>query len=192
MSSVSFRGLEQTPNGNKYYKSNKGLQAGIVAGAFAGGINIASGVLGNFEGVPNKAVKKSMIPLALTAFAVSTACGAIVDAIRNKKAQETADKIATTNPKNLFMQVDNLEISRYGTPYYKSNDGKKWGALLGLGYGLITYLVGSKASGLKSISVIPTMLVGALDGLIMGAITDRMTNKAAEKNAFPKDFSVTL
>lgn len=196
VSSVNFQGIEQTGTGVPYYKSNKGLKNGLIAGAIVGGLDTGY-LLVNPDKIADKSmkelatkIKKAAIPLAITTFIASAACGAIVDAVRNKKAAETADKIATTDPNQLLMQVEDVEVSRYGTPYYKSSVGKKLGTLLGVGYGLATYLAGAKLKEGKALAIASSMLCGALDGFVMGYITDKITNKAAEKNSIQKSFSV--
>ena len=93
----------------------------------------------------------------------------------------------------------NIRFTDANTPYYKSNDGGKNGALLGLGAGVITGTLGMLAGGGKligsvskqipqlknskallcSVAVLAMLPVYTLGGWIMGKITDHFNNKSA-------------
>ena len=201
ISAVNFCGTKTTDRGVPYYKSNVGLTAGAIAGGIVGGMNYAylKGSLASLtEHIDDAALKdilskskKTAVPLALTIFAISTLSGAIVDTIRNKKAKEAADIIAFSDPQTVMMQEENIEFSKYGTPYYKSNNGKKFGSLLGIVFGLGMFLAGpDKYSPNKVGSAIKSIITGVIDGFIMGAITDGITNKKAKKDFLPKNYLV--
>ena len=125
-------------------------------------------------------LKKFAIPFALIAAACTLGCGMLVDNIRNKKAQETADYTAQVGVRNAVMNGDSVVLSNKGRTYYDSNTGKKYGALLGAGCGLIESVM--TAGKFKPIGLL-NMIPMAIGGLIMGAITDHYTNSSAKKNA---------
>lgn len=125
-------------------------------------------------------LKKYAIPFALVAAACTLGCGMLVDNIRNKKAKETADYTAQVGVKNAIMNGDSVALSNKGRTYYDSNAGKKYGALLGAGCGLIESIM--TAGKFKPIGLL-NMIPMAIGGLIMGAITDHYTNSSAKKNA---------
>jgi len=139
--------------------------------------------------------KKLAIPLALLAAGLTLGSGMIVDHSRNKKAKETADYVRQVGTRNALMTRGNkIELSDNSRPYYKSNQGKKLGALLGFGCAGIWSAVG--LSLLKSTNALKTLkapfvtgfvlsmgAIMGLGGFIMGAIADSMTNSNAEKNA---------
>lgn len=125
-------------------------------------------------------LKKYAIPFALIAAACTLGCGMLVDNIRNKKAQETADYTAQVGVRNAVMNGDSVALSNKGRTYYDSNAGKKYGALLGAGCGLIESIM--TAGKFKPIGLL-NMIPMAIGGLIMGAITDHYTNSSAKKNA---------
>ena len=125
-------------------------------------------------------MKKYAIPFALIAAACTLGCGMLVDNIRNKKAKETADYTAQVGVHNALMNGDSVALSNKGRTYYDSNVGKKYGALLGAGCGLIESIM--SAGKFKPIGLL-NMIPMAIGGLIMGAITDHCTNNSAKKNA---------
>ncbi len=125
-------------------------------------------------------LKKLAIPFAAVAAACTLGCGMLVDSIRNKKAKETADFTAQVGVHNAMMNGDSVALSNKGRTYYDSNTGKKYGALLGAGCGLIESIM--TAGKFKPIGLL-NMIPMAIGGLIMGAITDHYTNSSAKKNA---------
>lgn len=125
-------------------------------------------------------LKKLAIPFAVVAAACTLGCGMLVDNIRNKKAKETADFTAKVGVRNAIMNGDSVALSNKGRTYYDSNVGKKYGALLGAGCGLIDSVMSTgKFKPVGLLNMIPM----AIGGLIMGAITDHFTNSNAKKNA---------
>lgn len=125
-------------------------------------------------------LKKYAVPFALVAAACSLGCGMLVDNIRNKKAKETADYTAQVGVHNALMSGDSVALSNKGRTYYDSNIGKKYGAFLGAGCGLIDSVMSTgKFKPIGLLNMIPM----AIGGLIMGAITDHFTNSNAKKNA---------
>lgn len=125
-------------------------------------------------------LKKLAIPFAVVAAACTLGCGMLVDNIRNKKAKEMADYTAQVGVHNALMSGDSVALSNKGRTYYDSNIGKKYGAFLGAGCGLIDSVMSTgKFKPIGLLNMIPM----AIGGLIMGAITDHFTNSNAKKNA---------
>ena len=94
--------------------------------------------------------------------------------MRNQKAKKAADLIAK---KGIIATEENsnINMAENGRLYYRSNEGLKWGALLGVAFNTCSNLVcGSKLTPTK-------LLSGAFSGLAMGVIADFITNKNAKK-----------
>lgn len=127
----------------------------------------------------NKRLKKYAIPFALIASGLTLGCGILVDYLRNKKAQETAEQVRQNGIKKTLIEQDRVAISNKGRAYYESNQGRKWGALLGAGCGITAALM---QSGRKT--KIAHMFTGAasyaIGGWLMGMIADHNTNKNAK------------
>ena len=108
----------------------------------------------------NKMKSQKWIRAALAA-SLTLGSGLIVNGVRNKNAKKATDEIAEKGAEQAYQDNKNLKISDRGNLYYKSNDGKKLGALLGLGCGtaFIGYNCLSNRSFIKdSISVIKKSL----------------------------------
>jgi len=184
----NFKGsYTRTENGTPYYKTNSGIKAGSTVAALSG-----------LSSCYYFATKKPALGMScLLSSALSVACGAAVDYIRNKNAQKSADLIRQTGMNNAFAKNEHLELADSGRPYYNSNDGLKYGGLLGAAMGLITgtfmnsekVLNESKDMGMKKTfgskrgNIIKNVCSTALCGLIMGAITDHFNNSSARKNS---------
>ena len=194
---TNFKGnVKRTENGALYYKTSSGLKTGAVPAALLGApLLLASLVPQDKWDVEAEKTYQQMIknnqpitesleqlkafkkraPLAGLAFAgLSLGCGAFVDYMRNQKAKKAADLIA----KKGIMATEensNINMAENGRLYYRSNEGLKWGALLGVAFHTCSNLVcGSKITPAK-------LLSGALTGLVMGVIADSITNKNAKK-----------
>lgn len=132
-------------------------------------------------GIDNmKRLKKYAIPFAIIAACATAGCGILVDHFRNKKAKEAADTVKQVGVKNAVMQNDKIQLSNKGRAYYESNQGVKYGALLGAGCGLIESVM--SAGKLKAAALI-NMALMAVGGLIMGKIADSTANNDARKHA---------
>ena len=132
-------------------------------------------------GIDNmKRLKKYAIPFAIIAAGATAGCGILVDHFRNKKAKEAADTVKQVGVKNAVMQNDKIQLSTKGRAYYESNQGVKYGALLGAGCGLIESVM--SAGKLKAAALI-NMALMAVGGLIMGKIADSTANNDARKHA---------
>ncbi len=218
--SINFRAESETNKGRTYHKTH----AGIKVGGAMSGIAIAGNLL-NRNGLSEvneylklaeeygaehaKAATKSINTfkkylLPITAFAIVThlSCGAIVDHIRNKKAADVADQLVDEGPVKAMETNDRIKLTNSYTPYYKSNDGKKYGSLLGLGvaallapfsFKLTKSLMKHSLAELEPAiekyykkTMVTTLgitlaTIGTLGGLIMGSITDTLSNKSAKK-----------
>ena len=128
----------------------------------------------------NKKIKSLAIPFMLIAAGATAGCGVLVDHLRNKKAKEAADTVKQVGVKNAVMQNDKIQLSNKGRAYYESNQGVKYGALLGAGCGIVHCIMhGATKAG----NYIANALVFALGGLIMGKIADSTANNDARKHA---------
>lgn len=122
--------------------------------------------------------KKMAIPFSIIAVGMTVGCGVLVDYMRNKKAQETADYEKQNGTKKTLMKQDSVAISNKGRAYYESHKGRKWGTLLGVGCGLADSLMAhTKNTAWLNVS---NVALFALGGWIMGMIADRNTNKNAK------------
>lgn len=124
----------------------------------------------------NKKLKARAIPAAIAAAGLTLGCGMLVDKFRNDKAKEVANTAQNIGTKKTLMSNNDVALSNKGRAYYESNQGSKYGALLGAGCG-ITH------AALKGKGYIGNALIFALGGWIMGMIADRNTNNDARKHA---------
>lgn len=135
--------------------------------------------MGNENGLR---LKKYAIPFALLAAGLTVGCGMLVDKLRNNKAQETADIVKQVGVKNAVMNGDRVALSNKGRAYYESNQGSKYGALLGAGCGIIGSVM-QTGKNTKISGAIGSALTFALGGWIMGKIADSNSNKDARRHA---------
>ena len=133
----------------------------------------------------NKIMKKRAIPCAIVAAGLTLGCGVLVDYLRNKKAQESAEFVKQVGTKKAIMEGDNLTFSNKGRAYYESNQGKKYGFGLGTTCGIAEYaMLASKHNPKQNIGILLGNIVAmGLGGLLMGAIADHNTNSDARKHA---------
>lgn len=122
--------------------------------------------------------KKMAIPFSIIAAGMTVGCGVLVDHMRNKKAQETADYVKQNGTKKTLMEQDSVAISNKGRAYYESNQGRKWGTLLGAACGLADSLMARTKNQVWL--TVSNVALFALGGWIMGIIADRNTNKNAK------------
>lgn len=209
---AGFKGsYKKTENGTPYYSTNSGTIAGGILAVPAALLWLSDlalpvtqeeyekiqknlGMFKNWGQLPNttdgalkkyKTAKKLAVPFAVTAAGLSVACGALVDSIRNKKAAENADLIKQKGLNNVMTEYDGIEISSSGRAYTTSNAGKKYGALLGAGCGILnTFMAIPKMQAKYYISnAIFNAVSFGLGGLIMGAAADYYNNKSARQHA---------
>ncbi len=87
-----------------------------------------------YKKVANTPTSRILIP-AILASGLTLGCGLIVNRLRNKNAQMASDEIRYKGSEQAPNDNKNIKISENGNLYYKSNDGKRIGTLLGLGTG---------------------------------------------------------
>ena len=182
---------EQT---NPYYKKS---HAGLIGGSIIGALDLLAIPYNKAnekifkelsDSIPKPITEKigylskNAVPIALTAAALSVGCGVLIDYLRNKNAKTTADNIQKFGNENVGMYDSSIDYTSTGTPYHKSSAGKTWGALLGIGYGIISALMHKS-------SVLSTVIGSAIGGFIMGAITDGCHNRSARKNSIRASFN---
>ncbi len=204
---VEFKANEE--NNNKPFQTHAGLKTGIAAGIVGSGIDLGLGSFANKSvnlvkenqedikkaGLPDSFVKASIdymervkktskitAPITL---AFSIGAGALVDHIANKKHANIAELKKDNENKDILMAEPRANTTRNENIYYKSNNGKKYGPLLGAVIFPLEYLIGSKLLKLKATpkNNIGLAISGAIGGLVIGAITDKCSNSAARKAA---------
>lgn len=206
-SRVSFKSKDEDYAQNReqkpVYKTHAGLKTGIGYGIVEGSLAafIASGAkfvqnilkenaaeLGDEAAQAAKSLGKSSkawfiyIPAAIL---TSLGCGALVDKKINDKQAKFADKLEQQGKQDVLRNDDNAEITKNEQVYCKTSIGKKLGTVLGL---VITPLLGlakTKIAGGRFTvsSAAINAVLGAVGGLTLGAITDKVANKGAAKFA---------
>ena len=188
--SVAFRGTNSEENATQAKPasnySNCGLKVGTAQFALGTILSFALLTLGKKGAsklfaslnipINNMPIPKISLINILKTATVSLGCGAIVDFISNKNKNKFNEDIAGKDKKDIVLTNKNADVTDKGNVYYKSNDGKKYGALLGAGAGLLTLITGK----IKGNKVTP-LIANALGGLALGAITDHFTNKNNSK-----------
>ncbi len=112
-------------------------------------------------------------------------CGALVDKKINDKHAKMADKLETEGKKAVLEQEDRAELTKNNNVFYKSNVGKTFGVALGAvvlpAVSLISDVI--TKTPIRAKSIVNAAIIGAIDGLILGSITDKVSNKGAAKFA---------
>ena len=134
--------------------------------------------------------------LALTLnYAIVMGCGALVDKLNNDKRAKFAEELAEKGKDATYEENDYADKTKAGNVYCKSNAGKKWGALLGMGGLLLPELIfmpimplnnfrfKGTSKIIKTIVLAQSAVLGAIGGFSLGAIADSFSNKTAAKNA---------
>ncbi len=145
---------------NKPYKTSAGLKTGAVYG----GIEAIGGLI---MGMPLYSL--AVIPVALL-------CGNYIDSKINNQNAELSKKIKTQDRKEIIEQNPNVESTRNGNFYNKSNIGKKTGAILGAIAMPVLNII-QKGKYTNALGLIISPIEGVLGGLLLGAITDACANK---------------
>ena len=193
------------------FKSNYGLKTGAVYAAIASGLSLlgvtAQGLnlkreqkrldenMGRYSSQKQlefiqetkTSLKRTWITIPL-GVAIIIGCGALVDKLINKKHTDLAEQVKSKPAKEILEENDNVEVSKNGNLYYKSNTGMKTGPLIGVIVAPISSMVALKIAKFRihPILAITGLIQGALGGLLLGSITDYCSNKAAEKYADKK------
>jgi len=125
---------------------------------------------------------KIAIPATLIATGCTIGGGALVDAVRNKKARETAEKVAYVQNEGAAVNIRNASVAQSGMPYHRSAAGKALGPLLGAACGALSaYLNGGTAK--NKINLIFRIIGFTAGGFATGSIYDNIVNKRAERVA---------
>ena len=186
---------------NRYYKGKDGLKVAAIPAGIATISGIGTGIT---YGIAKKKLQageklapetmelyadtvkrggiKGLILWSAIAIGGHLLCGAVVDAVRNKKSREFADKLELTGE----YDRDRAGISQNNAIYYKSNIGAKVGAALGAVWSGGLLLAGRYIDRVKMpennwYTKCITLAVGILGGAIMGKLSDHYANKNAEK-----------
>lgn len=193
------------------FKSNYGLKTGAVYAAIASGLSLlgvtAQGLnlkreqkrldenMGRYSSQKQlefiqetkTSLKRTWITIPL-GVAIIIGCGALVDKLINKKHTDLAEQVKSKPAKEILEENDNVEVSKNGNLYYKSNTGMKTGPLIGAIVAPISSMVALKIAKFRihPILAITGLIQGAIGGLLLGSITDYCSNKAAEKYADKK------
>ncbi len=201
---------EQTPNS---FTTHAGLKTGAtVAGAGAvytlttgsianGLVNRAKSFVGELvDGIEAEQVKSELneagdvlksarkkylwtVPVTIAAYA---GCGALIDKFINDKRSDFAKNTQNKSTQDIVKDNNDAELTRNGKVYQKTNIGKKYGAALGVVALPVLNAINKAIKGTSHFSfkmLAFNMVVGALGGLTLGAITDHYANKGAKKFA---------
>lgn len=206
--SVAFKANEEN-NNNKPFQTHAGLKTGVAAGVVGGGAELGLGLSANKflnlvkenpEDLKNAGLLKDFVKATINfmkrikkgakysvaeSLAVSVGVGALIDHIANKKHASVAELKKDNENKDVLMAEPRANTTRNENVYYKSNNGKKYGTLLGAVIVPLEHLVGSKILKVKATpqECIMAGVVGAVGGFVLGAITDKCSNNAARKAA---------
>lgn len=215
---VAFKAKEKKSNVNSTSTSHAGLKTAAVWSSIAtpfglaniylnrlsnnsfpgvtyGNMNLKGKDLGKIFKMPtNVNSKLALFALPLN-FAIAMGCGALVDKLNNDKRAKFAEELAEKGKDATYEENDYADKTKAGNVYCKSNEGKKWGALLGMGGILLPELIfmpimslnNFKIKGMsktiKTIVLAQSAVLGAIGGFSLGAIADSFSNKTAAKNA---------
>ena len=132
-----------------------------------------------------KALNKNIwvsLPISILAY---LGCGALVDKKINDKHAKMADKLETEGKKAVLDQEDRAELTKNNNVFYKSNVGKTFGVALGAVVLPVVSLISDviTKTPIKAKGIVNAAIIGAIDGLILGSITDKVSNKRAAKFA---------
>lgn len=215
---VAFKAKEKKSNVNSTSTSHAGLKTAAVWSSIAtpfglaniylnrlsnnsfpgvtyGKMNLKGKDLGKIFKMPtNVNSKLALFALPLN-FAIAMGCGALVDKLNNDKRAKFAEELAEKGKDATYEENDYADKTKAGNVYCKSNAGKKWGALLGMGGILLPELIfmpimslnnfrfKGTSKTIKTIILAQSAVLGAIGGFSLGAIADSFSNKTAAKNA---------
>lgn len=217
---VAFKAKEKKSNVNSTSTSHAGLKTAAVWSSIATPLGLANIYLNRlsnnsfrgatdgkmnpiFKGkdlgkifkMPTNANSKLALFALTLNYAITMGCGALVDKLNNDKRAKFAEELAEKGKDATYEENDYADKTKAGNVYCKSNAGKKWGALLGMGGILLPELIfmpimplnNFKFKGtsktIKTIVLAQSAVLGAIGGFSLGAIADSFSNKTAAKNA---------
>lgn len=125
---------------------------------------------------------KLSIPITLL---VALGCGALVDNKINDKHAKMAEQLQAEGKKVVLDQEDRAELTKHDNVFYKSNVGKTFGVALGaIALPVVSLITGKIAKAPITVkSLLSSAVTGSIGGLILGSITDKVSNKGAAKFA---------
>lgn len=145
----------------------------------------AKSELNNADDVLKSAKKRYYWTIPVT-MAVYAGCGALVDKFINDKRADFDKNTQGKDSKEILKNNNDAELTRDGNVYQKSNIGKKYGAAIGVVALPVLNAINKAIKGASHFSfkmLAFNMIVGALGGLTLGAITDHYANKGAKNFA---------
>ena len=201
---VAFKAKEKKSNVNSTSTSHAGLKTAAVWSSIVTPLGLANIYLnrlanrkdlGKIFKMPTNANSKLALFALTLNYAIAMGCGALVDKLNNDKRAKFAEELAEKGKDATYEENDYADKTKAGNVYCKSNAGKKWGALLGMGGLLLPELIfmpimplnNFKIKGtskiIKTIVLAQSAVLGAIGGFSLGAIADSFSNKTAAKNA---------
>lgn len=125
---------------------------------------------------------KYSIPISLL---VALGCGALVDKKINDKHARMAEQLQAEGKKAVLDQEDRAELTKHDNVFYKSNVGKTFGVALGaIALPTVSLITGKIAKApIKVKDLVNSAISGSIGGLVLGSITDKVSNKGAAKFA---------
>ena len=156
-----------------------------------------------------KASNKKLPLITAVTVASFIGSGVIIDYLRNKNSKAVYKQIQDSKINNNIIQDKNIVYTKTGNAYYKSNEGSKWGGILGLLTGCVLSVISYKnfdklfdsmlsvlsalvdwpeffssfAKISPKIGVASTIALCGLGGWITGKVTDMIVNKKAHNKA---------
>lgn len=123
---------------------------------------------------------KLSIPISLL---VALGCGALVDKKINDKHAKMAEQLQVEGKKAVLDQEDRAELTKHDNVFYKSNIGKTFGVALGaIVLPAVTLITGKIAKApIRVKDIVNSAIIGTIGGLILGSITDKVSNKGAAR-----------
>ncbi|MCR4880846.1 MAG: hypothetical protein K6A44_02725 [bacterium] len=185
---VQTQTTTQAPRKITPAKTHAGMYTGFVMGAIGSAVTYGADKLSrSATGIP---AAKGTLLLAAIPLIFNTCIGALIDRIRNKRAEKFAEETAGLTSFQAVEKDEAAELTPKGNPYINLAAGKKYGTLAFAIASPLTFALRNKAfPSLLGTGVLA--LQGAIGGLIFGAISDYFSNKtarqSADANPYPKE-----
>ncbi len=209
-SRVSFKNNQENPvkqqtQNSEYYKTTSGVKTAV--GYAASGLvaiivsnHLVEKMSNKFDEISKLSGKQNpvknlpKIGLGRSAWFLATtfACGAFVDNFLNKKREKLANDLKTKDADTLMKEDKHIQKTDKGNLYYKSSIYKNVGPLLALGVLTLNTGINIVKRGAKSPmrldvwELIDVLCTAGIGGSMLGAITDKFSNKAAREFADKK------
>ena len=195
---------KQQKSAQNVYKTNAATKTWAVYGGISAGLAFLAGTIMKTGASIAKNLDKDLVAeikpdvemmrkaskgtflYAPIAFLASLACGMIVNKCINDKHAEFADKLEKQGKDEVLKTDEHAEKTRKGNVFYSSTTGKKVGTALGVVAAPVLTAVSltmNKAGKVKPLGMVISAIQGALGGLLLGHISDNMSNKGARKFA---------